>query len=149
MPVPSYIQSHTHTHTHSYIHTYTLSISPSHTCGHISRVFHLWLRFITFGGRSAHLAYLVQKNGRKISIIIITLTVIRPIKNMFRVPLLGFGINVISTVREYNILIVENNKIIITTPRYLWIYLNFSQGWNCKRFMFRLLTYRLERGGVR
>jgi len=28
---------------------------------HIWRVFHLWLRFITFGGRSAHLAYRVHK----------------------------------------------------------------------------------------
>jgi len=34
----------------------------------IWRVFHLWLRFITFGGRSAHLAYHVRKSGRKTSI---------------------------------------------------------------------------------
>ena len=33
--------------------------------GHIWRLFHLWLRFITFGGRSAHLAYHVHKSGRK------------------------------------------------------------------------------------
>ena len=32
---------------------------------HIWRVFYLWLRFITFGGHSAHLAYHVQKNGPK------------------------------------------------------------------------------------
>ena len=32
-------------------------------CGHIWRVFHLWLCFITFGGRSAHLAYNVHKSG--------------------------------------------------------------------------------------
>jgi len=38
---------------------------------HIWRVFHLWLRFITFGGRSAHLAYHVHKSSRKTSIIII------------------------------------------------------------------------------
>ena len=38
---------------------------------HISRLFHLWLRFITFGGHSAHLAYRVHKRGRKTSIIII------------------------------------------------------------------------------
>ena len=38
---------------------------------HIWRVFHLWLRLITFGGRSAHLAYSVHKSGRKTSIIII------------------------------------------------------------------------------
>ena len=31
---------------------------------------HLWLRFITFGGRSAHLAYRVHKRGRTTSIII-------------------------------------------------------------------------------
>ena len=39
--------------------------------GHMWRVFHLWLRFITFGGRSAHLAYLVHKSGRNTPIIII------------------------------------------------------------------------------
>jgi len=36
--------------------------------GHIWRVFHLWLHFITFGGRSAHLAYHVHKSGCKTSI---------------------------------------------------------------------------------
>ena len=36
--------------------------------GHIWRLFHLWLRFITFGGCSAHLAYHVHKSGRKTSI---------------------------------------------------------------------------------
>ena len=44
--------------------------------GNIWRVFHLWLRFITFGSRSAHLAYNVHKSGRKTSIIIITITII-------------------------------------------------------------------------
>ena len=39
--------------------------------GHIWRLFRLSLRFITFRGRSAHLAYLVHKSGRKTSIIII------------------------------------------------------------------------------
>ena len=39
--------------------------------GHIWRLFHLWLRFITVGGRSAHLAYHVHKRRRKIPIIII------------------------------------------------------------------------------
>ena len=38
--------------------------------GHIWRLFRLWLRLITFGGRSADLAYLVHKSGRKTSIII-------------------------------------------------------------------------------
>jgi len=42
--------------------------------GHIWRLFRLLLRLITFGGRSAHLAYLVQKSGRKTSIIIISLS---------------------------------------------------------------------------
>ena len=37
--------------------------------GHIWRLFHLWLCFITFRGRSAHLAYHVHKSGRKTSII--------------------------------------------------------------------------------
>jgi len=40
--------------------------------GHIWRVFHLWLCFITFGGRSAHLPYQVHKSGCKTPIIIIT-----------------------------------------------------------------------------
>jgi len=35
--------------------------------GHIWRLFHHWLRLITCGGRSAHLAYLVHKSGRKTS----------------------------------------------------------------------------------
>ena len=30
-------------------------------------LFHLWLRFITFGGRSAHLGYRVHKSVRKIN----------------------------------------------------------------------------------
>ena len=38
---------------------------------HIWRLFRLSLRLITFGGRSAHLAYLVHKSGHKTSIIII------------------------------------------------------------------------------
>ena len=33
--------------------------------GHIWRLFRLSLRFITFGSRSAHLAYLVHRIGRK------------------------------------------------------------------------------------
>ena len=38
--------------------------------GHIWRVFHLWLCFITVGGCSAHLAHHVHKSGHKTSIII-------------------------------------------------------------------------------
>jgi len=38
---------------------------------HIWRLFHLWLHFITFGGRLAHLAYILHKSGRKTSIIIL------------------------------------------------------------------------------
>ena len=33
--------------------------------GYARRLFHLSLRLFTFGGRSAHLAHLVHKNGRK------------------------------------------------------------------------------------
>jgi len=33
--------------------------------GQIWRLFHPWLRFITFGGRSAYLAYHMHKSGRK------------------------------------------------------------------------------------
>ena len=39
--------------------------------GHIWRLFRLLLRLIIFGGRSAQLAYLMHKSGRKTSIIII------------------------------------------------------------------------------
>jgi len=39
------------------------------------RLFHLWLRFITFGGHSAHLAYHVHRNGHKTSIIIIIIII--------------------------------------------------------------------------
>ena len=39
--------------------------------GHIWRLLCLSLRLITFGSRSAHLAYLMHKSGRKTSIIII------------------------------------------------------------------------------
>jgi len=39
-------------------------------CGHIWNLFHIWLRFITFWGRSAHLAYHMHKSGRKAPIII-------------------------------------------------------------------------------
>ena len=39
--------------------------------GHIWRMRHLWRCFITSGGRSAHLAYHVNKRGRKTSITII------------------------------------------------------------------------------
>ena len=44
-----------------------ISIAPGFKprLGYFRRVFHLSLRLITFGGRSAHLAYLVQKSGRK------------------------------------------------------------------------------------
>ena len=41
-------------------------------CGHIRRLFHVWLCFNTFGGRSAHLAYHVHKSGHKTPIIIFT-----------------------------------------------------------------------------
>ena len=36
--------------------------------GHIWRLFHLWLGFITFGGHLAHLAYHVHKSGHKTSV---------------------------------------------------------------------------------
>ena len=39
---------------------------------HIWKLFHLWLRLITFEGRSAHFAYQVHKRGHKTPIIIIT-----------------------------------------------------------------------------
>jgi len=40
-------------------------------CGHIWRLFHLWLRFITVRGRSTYLVYHVLKSARKTPIIII------------------------------------------------------------------------------
>ena len=42
-----------------------------HPCSNLWRLFRPWHRLIIFGGRSAHLAYLVHKSGRKTSIIII------------------------------------------------------------------------------
>jgi len=52
------------------------SLSPvfKSRCGHIWRLFHLWFRFITFGGCSAHLAYNMHKSGHKTSIIVIIST---------------------------------------------------------------------------
>ena len=50
--------------------------------GHTWRVFHLLLRFITFGGRLAHLAYHVHKSGRKTAIIIIIIWSEHLIKNI-------------------------------------------------------------------
>ena len=44
---------------------------------YLTRVFHLRLRFITFGGSSTQLAYQVHKSGRKTSIIIIILYLIK------------------------------------------------------------------------
>jgi len=38
--------------------------------GPLWRVFYLWVRFITFGGCSTHLAYQVHKSGCKTSIIV-------------------------------------------------------------------------------
>ena len=49
--------------------------------GHIWRAFHVWLHFITFGGRSAHLAYHVHKSGCKTSIIIINHSSVELIKS--------------------------------------------------------------------
>jgi len=42
-------------------------------CGHIWRLFRLSLHLITFGGPSAHLAYLLHKSGHKMLVIIITI----------------------------------------------------------------------------
>ena len=75
---------------HTYIHTYWAPLWSSGSVldhrslppvfesrrGHIWRLFRLSLRLITFGGRSAHLPYLVHKSGRKTSIIIIIITYI-------------------------------------------------------------------------
>ena len=46
--------------------------------GHIWKLFHLRLRLITVGGRSAHLANNVHKRGRKTSIIIIIIIITHP-----------------------------------------------------------------------
>ena len=43
--------------------------------GHNWRLFHLWLRLITFGRRSAHLVNPVHKSGRKTSIIVIIIII--------------------------------------------------------------------------
>ena len=44
--------------------------------GHIWKVFRLSLCLITFGSRSAHLAYHVHKSGHKTSIVIIIIIII-------------------------------------------------------------------------
>ena len=88
-----YIYTHTHTHRNIYQITYSMCSHLQETVppwssgsvldlrslppvfefrrGDIWRVFHLWLRLITTGGSSAHLAFHVDKSGRKPSIIII------------------------------------------------------------------------------
>ena len=43
--------------------------------GYIWRLFHLWLRFITFKGHLGHLAYHVHKSGHKTLIIILVVCV--------------------------------------------------------------------------
>jgi len=53
--------------------------------GHIWRVFHLWLRFFTFGGCSAHLSYHVQISGHKTSIIIIIIIIIHQICHLAQI----------------------------------------------------------------
>ena len=49
-----------------------ISIAPGFKpqLGYVRRMFHISLRLITLGGRSALLAYLVHKSGRKTSTII-------------------------------------------------------------------------------
>ena len=66
--------------------------------GHIWRLFHLWLCFITSGGRSAHLTYHVHKSGRKTSIIIIIVWHHMKLSNtlfvlLFSMMLLTYGLN--------------------------------------------------------
>ena len=74
------IHKHTHKHDYAQIHTRpgglrgltgsaldhrSLPREFESRRRHIWRVFHLWLLFITFGCRSAHLPYHVHKSGRK------------------------------------------------------------------------------------
>ena len=43
--------------------------------GYVGKAFRVSLRLITFGGRSAHLANLVHKSGRKTPIIVVVIIV--------------------------------------------------------------------------
>ena len=72
-----HIYIHTHMHTYIYIHLWmhVLIYTRIHTMSISEGLFHSWLRFITFGGRSAHLVYHVHKSGHKISIIIIVIII--------------------------------------------------------------------------
>ena len=54
---------------------------------HIWRVFHLWLRLITFGGRSAHLAYRVAVKHQSSSSSIITLRTVSAVTSNYRLPI--------------------------------------------------------------
>jgi len=86
--IPFSSTPHTRAHTYMYVHLCSLDIywAPPRSSGsaldhksllskfksrlgRIWTVFHIWLRFITFGSRSAHLAYPVHKSGRKTPII--------------------------------------------------------------------------------
>ena len=52
--------------------------------GYVRRVFHLSLRLVTFGGRSAHLAYLVHKSGCKTSTFTFSVTYLSCLECYFR-----------------------------------------------------------------
>ena len=49
--------------------TYHYHLGTNFGLGISEKVFHFWLRFFTFGGRSAHLAYHMHKNSHKTPII--------------------------------------------------------------------------------
>ena len=63
--------THKTQHTQGHLHCLTgsvvghISTAPGFRLGYVGRVFHISLCLITFGGRSAHLVYIVHKSGRK------------------------------------------------------------------------------------
>ena len=79
--------------------------------GHIWRAFHLWLRFITFESRSAHLAYQVDKSGRKIPTIIIVITKESPLCRMYP----AWPPSRLNTITITIILIIKTQTLTITT----------------------------------
>ena len=111
------------------------------------RVFHRWLRFITFGGRSAHLAYHVHWSARKTSIVICNSEL------TFIIKLTGFFTNgtqysqILSPHLDLNRFGVVSKRsylkrLIELFTEYLISYLTFSAYQNCNIIIdFTIVEY--------
>jgi len=92
--------------------------------GHIWRVFHVWLRFITFRGRSAHLVYHVHKSVCKTSIIIIMFSFSK-VANMYRlVKQAGYYFSSCATTSP-------PQKFAKSVPSFRFRAHSFSRAWIC------------------